>query len=64
MHFRRLLGFAGLARFQAPFRCRNLFAKARGLNEEVVHRVAVIAIGFRAREAAFQLRAEVLRPLL
>ena len=64
MHFRRLLGFAGLACFKAPFRSRDLFAKPRGLDEEVVHRVAVVAIGFSACKAAFQLRTKVLRPLL
>ena len=64
MHFGSVLGFAGLARLKPPFRRRDLFAKARGLDEKVVHRVAVVAIGFSGCEAAFQLRTKVLRPLL
>lgn len=58
------LRFSRLASLEPPLGSRDLFAQARRLDEEVVHGMAVIAIGFRVGKAAFELRSKILRALL
>jgi len=56
--------FASLAGFKPAVSRGDVLAQAGCLHEEVIHRVAIIAVGFRVGEAAFQLRAKILRSLL
>ena len=62
--FGTFLCVAGLESFQAPFGGSNLLPEPRGLHEVIVHRVAVIAIGFGAGQTALELGAEVESALL
>lgn len=58
------LGFARLASFKTSLGGADLFAQAGGLDEEIVHRVTVVSVGFSVGEAALQLRAKILRALV
>ena len=58
------LAFASLAGLEPAVRRGDVLAQTGCLHEKVIHGVAVIAVGFRVGEAAFQLRPKVLRSLL